>query len=81
MTTKGVEEFKEFQEAKNYAAKDMPRQQDECSFEMEAAEIDGKSFVTITKTRDWFLTQQKELVKHEKVAEGTVWWHFERRRC
>ncbi|KAG3037573.1 hypothetical protein PC121_g24057, partial [Phytophthora cactorum] len=54
MTTKGVKTFKSFQEAKNYAAKYMPKERDDCSFEMEAAEVDGDAFVTITKTRDWF---------------------------
>ncbi|KAG6941590.1 hypothetical protein JG687_00019562, partial [Phytophthora cactorum] len=53
MTTKGVKTFKSFQEAKNYAAKYMPKERDDCSFEMEAAEVDGDAFVTITKTRDW----------------------------
>ncbi|ETL82615.1 hypothetical protein L917_17253 [Phytophthora nicotianae] len=66
MTTKGVEKFKEFQEAKNYAAKHTPKEQVECSFELEAAEIDGNSFVAITKTRDCFLAQQKMLVNHQK---------------
>ncbi|KAG6950711.1 hypothetical protein JG688_00014037, partial [Phytophthora aleatoria] len=44
MTTKGVKTFKSFQEAKNYAAKYMPKERDDCSFEMEAAEVDGNAF-------------------------------------
>ncbi|OWY91146.1 Ubiquitin carboxyl-terminal hydrolase, partial [Phytophthora megakarya] len=65
MTTEEVSKFKEFQEAQNYAATYMRNEQNHCSFEMEGAAINGKAFVTITKTRGWFLAQQKMLVQYQ----------------
>ncbi|KAF1795098.1 Cyclic nucleotide-binding-like [Phytophthora cactorum] len=54
-----------FPRGQELCAKYMPKERDDCSFEMEAAEVDGDAFVTITKTRDWFLAQQKVLAKHQ----------------
>ncbi|POM72816.1 Hypothetical protein PHPALM_10414 [Phytophthora palmivora] len=65
MTTEKVKNFKGYQEAQNYAARIMRFEQDHCSFEMEGTTINAKTFVTITKTRKWFLAQQKQLVQHQ----------------
>ncbi|KAK1934625.1 hypothetical protein P3T76_011234 [Phytophthora citrophthora] len=64
MTTKGVKKFKELQDAQNFTAKYL-RVQDQCSFEMEVSAADGEVLVTITKTRDWFLTQQNNVVLYQ----------------
>ncbi|KAK1932447.1 hypothetical protein P3T76_012031 [Phytophthora citrophthora] len=77
MTTKGVRSFKNLQDAHNFIANYMRKGQNQCSFEMEATGDEGSGeekadeetvdevFVTITKTRDWFMKQQKELVRYQ----------------
>ncbi|KAL3667315.1 hypothetical protein V7S43_007544 [Phytophthora oleae] len=65
MTTKGVKSFKELQDAQNFAAKYLREGQNDCSFEMEVTAAYGEALVTITKTRDWCLTQQKNLVQYQ----------------
>eukprot|EP00644_Phytophthora_capsici_P003744 jgi/Phyca11/129310/e_gw1.82.160.1 len=64
MTTKGVKKFKELRDAQNFAAR-LRIGQDHCSFEVEVTAADSEVLVTITKTRDWFLTQQKKLMQYQ----------------
>ncbi|EGZ10605.1 hypothetical protein PHYSODRAFT_337391 [Phytophthora sojae] len=63
MEMKGAEKkFKNFEDAKEFAAKWMNEKQTKFLFEMEGHE----TFVTITKTRDWYLKQQSNLVLYRK---------------
>eukprot|EP00644_Phytophthora_capsici_P019102 jgi/Phyca11/132243/e_gw1.145.19.1 len=64
MTTKGVTKFKELRDAQNFAAR-LRIGQDHCSFEMEVTAAGSEVLVTITKTRDWFLMQQKNLLRYQ----------------
>jgi len=73
MTMRGVKnQYDELRDARAEAAKWMFGQQVNCSFEAEATEINGDVFVTITKTRQWFLEQQKKLAQYkEELRELT----------
>ncbi|KAE9077265.1 hypothetical protein PF010_g23574 [Phytophthora fragariae] len=72
METKEAKKFDNLQEAGKYAAKWMNEKQTKCSFEMEAHEKEGEASVTITKTRDWFLKQQSDLVLYRKELRRLV---------
>ncbi|KAE8981216.1 hypothetical protein PR001_g23481 [Phytophthora rubi] len=72
METKEAKKFDNLQEAGKYAAKWMNEKQTKCWFEMEAHEKEGETFVTITKTRDWFLKQQSDLVLYRKELRRLV---------
>ncbi|EGZ10606.1 hypothetical protein PHYSODRAFT_261828 [Phytophthora sojae] len=72
MEIKGAKKrFNDLEEAKQYAA-DWAKKQTKCSFEAEGHETDGVAFVTITKTRDWFLKQQSNLVLYRKELRRLV---------
>jgi hypothetical protein len=67
------EKYKELRVARADAAEWMQaEEQVNCSFKVEATEKDGDVSVTITKTREWFLEQQKKLVLYkEELRELT----------
>ncbi|EEY53492.1 uncharacterized protein PITG_07150 [Phytophthora infestans T30-4] len=63
--TKGMQKFKSFQDANNYAAKWTREDQVNASFETEASSMNADAVVTITKTRKWFEERQRRLLAYK----------------